>query len=67
VALRGGQDAVGLNFHEPLGIDEADDLDEGACWPDRAEHFAVGTGSLTPSTDIGEHDASADDMLRIMD
>ena len=59
-----GQNAVGLEFHKPLWINEADNLNEGACWPDRAEYLAVGTGSFTPATNIGEHDASADDMLK---
>src|SRR5687768_12197177 len=53
---------VRLELHQPLGIDEAYDLDDRVGGADRAEHLTVDARDRVPVVDPGEQRAGADDI-----
>ena len=53
-------DRVDLELHQPLWIDEARHLDEGAGGPYLGESLRVGAGRLPPLPDVSEHHPGPD-------
>ena len=59
-----GDDCVGFDFDEELGVNEAADLNHGGGRTDGAEELAVGAADRLPLGDVGDIDAGADDVMK---
>ena len=61
-ALMIERNAIGFDLNQPIGINEARNFHKGAGGTYGPEHLTVRSSSLSPLLNIGQHDASANDL-----